>query len=213
MPERTVLFVDGNNWYHGLRALGLTGLRRLDYALISRKLVGPFRTWISTRYYVGQVVQSEAPDQYAAQRRFLSALAAADPRISHHLGRLETRIIRNAAAEELLQLLNALPVRIDARVYRELAALAQRHRRVAVKVEKAVDVRIAVDMVSMAQRDLFDSAYLLSADGDLTPAVSAARALGKRIFVAAPSRGAQIAAFANAFIRVDAAWLEDCWRR
>ncbi len=210
LTERTVLFIDGNNWYHGLRALGLTELRRLDYARISRKLVGPSRAWTSTRYYVGQVNQSEAPDQYAAQRRFLAELSATDPRLSHHLGRLETRVVRNAAADELVRLLGDLPVRIDARIYSQLAALAQRHRRVAVKVEKAVDVQIAVDMVSMAQKNAYDTAYLLSADGDLTPAVSEARSLGKKVFVASPSRGAQLASAANAYIRVDADWFKDC---
>jgi len=209
MTARAVVFIDGNNWYHGLRSLGLTDLGRLDYAKISRKLVGRSRAWQATRYYVGQVNQAEAPDQYAAQRRFLSDLAAKDPRISYHLGRLETRVVQNVAADELLRMLNSLPVRIDIRVYKGLVALAQRHRRVVVKVEKAVDVQIAVDMVSLAQRDAYDAAYLLSADGDLTPAVSEVRSLGKKVFVASPNRGAQLAAAASAFIRVDAAWFED----
>jgi uncharacterized LabA/DUF88 family protein len=172
---------------------------------------GHSRAWTATRYYVGQVNQAEAPDQYAAQRRFLAALAASDPRISYHLGRLETRVVRNAAADELLQLLNALPVRIDAAVYREMVALARRHHRVAVKVEKAVDVQIAVDMVSMAQKHAYDTACLLSADGDLTPAVSEVRALGKTVFVVTPARGVQLASAANAFLRVDVVWFNDCW--
>ena len=54
MPDRAVLFVDGNNWYHPLVGLGLTRLGRLDYASISEKLTDP-RTWIATRYYVGEV--------------------------------------------------------------------------------------------------------------------------------------------------------------
>ena len=90
--------------------------------------------------------------------------------------------------------------------------MAQRHRRVAVKVEKAVDVQIAVDMVSMAQKNAYDAAYLLSADGDLTPAVREVRALGKKVYIAAPSRGAQLAGVSNAVIRVDAPWFKDCWR-
>ncbi len=211
MTERAVLFIDGNNWYHGLRSLGLTDLGRLDYAKVSRKLLGPSRVWQATRYYVGQVNQAEAPGQYAAQRRFFSDLAAADPRISHHVGRLETRVVQNEAADELLKMLNSLPVRIDIRVYKDLVGLAQKYRRVAVKVEKAVDVQIAVDMVSMAQRNAYDAAYLLSADGDLTPAVSEARSLGKQVFVASPNRGAQLAAAASAYIRVDADWFKDCW--
>ena len=212
VPERAVLFIDGNNWYHGLRGIGLTDLGRLDYAMISRKLIGPARRWEGTRYYIGQVNQAEAAAQYAAQRRFLAELAATDARITHHLGRLETRVVENEAAEELLKLLNSLPARIDPRIYKDLFALAHRHRRVVVKVEKAVDVQIAVDMVSLARQGVYDAAYLLSADGDLTPAVQEVRGLGKKVYIAAPNRGAQLAAAANAFIRVDLSWFSDCWR-
>jgi hypothetical protein len=53
MSSRSVLFVDGNTWYHGLRDAGVTDLGRLDFARISKKLSGP-REWIGTRYYIGQ---------------------------------------------------------------------------------------------------------------------------------------------------------------
>lgn len=210
MSERSILFIDGNNWYHGLRALGLSGIGRLDYAKVSKKLIGPTRSWAGTRYYVGQVVQAEAPRQYADQRRFFARLEATDARITHHLGRLETRVVANEAADELLRLLISLPVRIDRLVYRDLLALAHRHRRVSVKVEKAVDVMLAVDMVSLARRNEYDVAFLLSADGDLTPAVQEVRRLGKSIYIAAPVRGKQLSAVANAYVRIDAAWCEDC---
>jgi uncharacterized LabA/DUF88 family protein len=82
---------------------------------------------------------------------FPAQLSAQDARISHHLGRLETRIVEN------------------------------------------------------------DAAYLLSADGDLTPAVQEVRSLHKKVFIASAASGAQLAAVANAFIRVDASWLADCW--
>ena len=70
--------------------------------------------------------------------------------------------------------------------------------RVAVKVEKAVDVMVAVDMVSMALRGEYESAYVLSADGDLTPAVEEVRRMGKSVYIASPNRGAQLAAAARA---------------
>jgi len=49
-------------------------------------------------------------------------------------------------------------------------ALANRHAKTQVMVEKAVDVMLAVDLVVMAERDEYDAAYILSADGDYTPA-------------------------------------------
>ena len=53
-------------------------------------------------------------------------------------------------------------------------------------VEKAVDVMLAVDLVAMAIRNEYEAAYVLSADGDYTPAVEIARSLGKKVYAAAP---------------------------
>jgi hypothetical protein len=43
---------------------------------------------------------------------------------------------------------------------------------------------LAVDMVRMAERNEYDTAYLLSADGDFTPAVKAVAEKGKKVFAA-----------------------------
>jgi uncharacterized LabA/DUF88 family protein len=160
MPERSVVFVDGNNWYHSLTNLGISNLGRFNYAKVSRKLVGP-REWTATRYYVGQVRQQENTILYSAQRRYMAWLGARSPRISIHYGRLEQRP-RNDAAAELKRYLAELKVRIDPAVYKDLLSLAVRHAVVSVTVEKAVDVMLAVDMVRMAERNEYDTAYLLS---------------------------------------------------
>ena len=65
-----------------------------------------------------------------------------------------------------------------------LTDIAKRHYDAIVFVEKAVDVMVAIDLVTMAIANAYDAAYLLSADGDYTPAVEAARALGKKIYAA-----------------------------
>ena len=210
MPNRAVLFVDGNNWYHGLKARGLTDLGRLNYAKISSKLTGA-REWVGTRYYIGRVPQSGDTRLYAAQRHFLATLRATDSRISAHLGRLERRQVDDPAARELRSYLAGLRTRIDQGVFRDLMGIAQAHQGVTAMVEKAVDVMLAVDVVVMAERDEFDAAYLLSADGDFTPAVEAVRAHGKKVYVASPLPGAQLASVANAFIRLQADWFDDCY--
>ena len=68
MARRATLFIDGNNWYHGLKALGTVDLGRLDYRKLSLKLVGP-RRWLGTRYYIGRVPQSGDVTLYTNQRR------------------------------------------------------------------------------------------------------------------------------------------------
>lgn len=211
MADRAILFIDGNNWYHGLREAGLGDLGRLDYSKISAKLVGP-RQWVATRYYIGQLPQSGESALYAEQRRFLAGLKATDPRISVHMGRLEQRPVESPAAEAILSYLANLSVRIDTAVFHELARIAREHQRGITLVEKAVDVMIAVDMVMMAVKDELDAVYLLSADGDFTPAVHAARGLGKKVYVVSPQPGAQLASAANASIPLTQGWFQDCFR-
>lgn len=211
MADRAVLFVDGNNWYHAIRRLGVPDLGRLDYARISLKLCGP-RSWLGTRYYIGRVPRSGDEHLYGDQRRFLASLRQADPRVSTHLGRLEERPVDNPAARELRTYLANLHIQIDRRVFHDLVEIARRHRRARALVEKAVDVKLAVDLVVLAERDRFDAAYLLSADGDFTPAVEAVRQVGKKVYAVSPNPGARLAAIVNSYIRLDRDWFADCYR-
>jgi uncharacterized LabA/DUF88 family protein len=140
------------------------------------------------------------------QERFLAALCGQDPRISVHLGRIEPRPVVNEAAMELKRYLSSLRIRIAPAVYRDLMRIAEAHDRSVVMVEKAVDVQIAVDIVTLAERDAYDTAFLLSADGDLTPAVAAARENGRRVVVASPARSAQLASAADLYLQLRRAW-------
>ena len=70
---------------------------------------------------------------------------------------------------------------------------------------------LAVDLVVMAERDEFDVAYLLSADGDFTPAVKHVRAHGKQVYAVSTTSGAKLAAVVNSFIRLPADWFNDCY--
>ena len=205
--DRAVFFVDGSNFYHGCSTLGLKGLGHLNYARLSLKVAGP-RDWIATRYYVGQVPGTGNLRLAEDQKKFFEFLRACDSRISVHLGRLESRPAKSRAAVELGRYLAELKVRIDSQVYRELVSISTTFAETTVMVEKAVDVMIAIDMVVMAERDEFDTAYLLSTDGDLTPAVEAVRASGRKVFVASAQSGARLAQTCNTFIRLSADWFD-----
>jgi uncharacterized LabA/DUF88 family protein len=208
--ERATIFVDGNNFYHGLKRSGATGLGNLDFARIALKLCGP-RTWVELRYYVGQIPQTGNTQLYADQRSFVARQQKRDARISFHFGRLEPRKGTNEAAEELSRYLAGLKVRLDPDVYRDLSDLARQHRNTSVMVEKAVDVMLAVDLVILAEQDKFDTAYVVSADGDYTHAVKYVRSLGKKVFAVAATNGYELKSVVNSFIRIDASWVNDCY--
>jgi uncharacterized LabA/DUF88 family protein len=147
----------------------------------------------------------------ALQRSFFARLQNTDGRISVHLGRIRSRPAVHDAARELREYLATLQTKIDPAIYTHLSEIAKRHSHTAVFVEKAVDVHLAIDFVTMAMKDAYDAAYLLTADGDYTPAVDAVRALGKKVYAACPLPGAQLAKAVNSFIRIVPAWFDDCY--
>jgi len=211
MSDRAVVLIDGNNWYHYMKEAGVDNRLSLDYAKISKKLLGP-REWIGTRYYIGRVDQRQGHTIYASQRQFVALLEQTDSRISVHFGRIEPRPTENNAAKELQHYLHGLSIKIDPSVFRDLVALAKKYDNVVAWVEKAVDVNLAVDMVAMATRNEYDAVYLLSADGDFTSAVEFVRSLNKKVYVATPGHGFEIAKVANSFIQLPAAWFNNCYK-
>lgn len=56
-------------------------------------------------------------------------------------------------------------------------------------IEKGVEIMIAGDMLMMAFRDLYDTAILVSGDGDFLSVINEIKRLGKRTEVAAFSSG------------------------
>lgn len=55
--------------------------------------------------------------------------------------------------------------------------------------EKGVDVRMAVEMIRLARENKYDTAYLLSSDTDLVPAVEEVRSFKKRVVYVGISKG------------------------
>lgn len=55
--------------------------------------------------------------------------------------------------------------------------------------EKGVDVRLAVEMIRLAREDKYDTAYLLSSDTDLVPAVEEVHSFGKKVVYVGMPKG------------------------
>lgn len=199
---RCTVFIDGSNFYHGLRRLGVDS-QDLDYRrMVSKLLVD--RELRGVRYYVGRV-SGDLP-RMRRQSRALSVLRRQG--IGVELGRVERNTMRaraNPLVRRLREVMAVWRAELPPSLAAELESLCESD--LPYYVEKQVDVLIAVDMVGMAQRDEYDLAYLLSADGDFVPVVREVQRLGKRVFVASPWRGHQLAHAADAFIHLSSDWL------
>lgn len=78
-------------------------------------------------------------------------------------------------------------------------------------VEKGVDVSLAVDMLSMAARDLYDVAILISGDGDFASVINAVKDLGKHVEVAYVSKTYHLKTSCDKFILLSHQYLNDCF--
>jgi len=77
-------------------------------------------------------------------------------------------------------------------------------------VEKGVDVSIAVDMLIMGVRNLYDTAILVSSDGDFVSAIKAVQELGKHVEVAHFPRGRAVQQAADVSHELNALSEADC---
>lgn len=136
------------------------GRTDVDLGAFARWLVGDRRELVRTYYYNCPLPSSEPEDRRVAQQKFFAALA--------HVPYFEVRLGRLSSANLLC------------------SACGQTTPR---QVEKGVDMRIGVDMLSLATKGLYEVAILVSGDGDLAEAVRAVKELGKHVELAALPKG------------------------
>ena len=174
--QRVMVYVDGFNLYYGLRDRGWRRYFWLDLRGLSENLLRSGQRLVAVSYFTARV-SSEAPnsDRQMRQNRYLEALATL-PDLRIHYGYYQAK----------------------KRSCRQCGATWDTHE------EKMTDVNIAVAMLGDAQDDAFDTAILVSGDGDLTGPVRAVRQRypEKRVVVALPPkrssfrlRGAATASF------------------
>ena len=199
--ERAVLFIDGSNFYHAAKNIGIaTG--ELDYQKLADKLVMN-RQLAGIRYYVGQV--SGNLSRRSSQQKFLSRIQGQGVKV--FTGRIERRMVSpndNPLIGRLKDVLAAHKADLRGSILAELDALCTMS--VPQYTEKRVDVSIAVDMVTMAHSGQYDVAYLLSADGDFVPAVEAVKKSGKKVFAASPAFGYELGRAVDNFFRLRRDW-------
>ena len=160
--DRVMIFIDGSNLYHGLEEY--IGRHRMHYDcfcnLLCREaehlLDGENKRLVHTHYYNVPLRQHDDPKQYAAQRKFFANLEAI-PHLTLHRGRLVDRDRENSCPEcghKYVQ-----PYRI----------------------EKGVDVQLASHLLVHAFDNQYDTAILVSRDGDFAPVVHEVLRLGKTV--------------------------------
>ncbi len=152
--ERVYVFIDGSNLYKSIKSENIP--YKVDIKKLSENLCGENRRLVKICFYSAPVSQQDDPVAYKEQQRFFTALRKITY-LELRLGNLRKRdkrfICNNCNKENIIK-------------YR---------------VEKGVDVRLAVDLLQYAFDDQYDTAILITEDGDFVPAVQEVKRLGKKV--------------------------------
>lgn len=137
-------------------------LNRTDVNIgdFAKGLVGPDRRLVRIYYYNCLLPPDHPEEARRGQQRFIGALDRT-PYLEVRLGKLVQRNL----------------------VCRECGASHVRW------AEKGVDMRMGIDMLLAASKDLYDTAILVTGDGDLAEAVRAVKGLGRHVEVVSFERG------------------------
>jgi uncharacterized LabA/DUF88 family protein len=175
--SRAVVYIDGFNLYHGMRAAFGRKFHWLDLEAFSRALLRSGQRLDLVRYFTARVRDHE-PSR-TRQLTYLEALGSHCSTLEISEGRFQRKTCTCRAC---------------------LASWITYE-------EKESDVSLAVSLVEDAALGRYDVALLVSADSDLCPAVRAAKRLqpSKKIVVVFPPRrhSDDLRASADGLLRVD----------
>lgn len=159
--KRVIAYIDGFNLYYGLKESGWRRFLWLDLPTMARSILLPDQDLVMTKYFTSRIVNPAAK-----QKRQSTYLEALDT----HCG---------AGLKMFFGHYQTDPWKCNS-----CGAVEN------VPSEKKTDVNIAVEIMTDAFSDRFDTAVLITADSDLVPPVSAVKRLfpPKRIVVAFPPR-------------------------
>lgn len=154
---RAALFVDGFNLYHAIDDFGDNRLKWLSLWDLGVRIINR---------------QSETLVKATYFSAFANHLQASRPDVVHR-HKVYVTALESTGVETVLGTFKRKPA-----TCRSCGARWFRHE------EKETDVNIAVHVVAAAYRDMFDVAYVISADTDLVPALREVRSIldeeGKR---------------------------------
>jgi uncharacterized LabA/DUF88 family protein len=157
VPHRTVVYVDGFNFYYG--AVRGTPWKWLDLVALFRKVLGSANTLVKVKYFTARVRPwSDDPYVNVRQDTYLRALRAHCPIVELYYGHFS----RHRVSME-----HANPPPPSVEVWRN--------------EEKGSDVNLAVHVINDAWMNAYDCAVVVSNDSDLAESLRLVKAQDRKI--------------------------------
>lgn len=142
--QKSIVIIDGSNFYHKLKELRLSNLSTFDYSQFASKISE--NTQLSQKYFcIGKI---KAKQENVKARKMMAKQQS-----------LVTRLQKDGFIIQFGFLLQS----------------AGKYH------EKGVDVQISVDILKGIYKHTYKTAYLVSSDSDLVPAIVEAQSFGKTV--------------------------------
>lgn len=162
--KRVVVFIDGTNLFHSMWQLYRTHV--LDMQEFAAKLCCVNRDLKQIRYYYSPFIRQVDQRTYIAQQKLIEMIKK-----EGNVDLIEGKYVRKPIVlkRETMKKINpCLTSKDDLYTY----------------VEKGVDVKMAVDAITLAYENVYDAAILVTGDSDFVPVIAKLKELKKDMQVA-----------------------------
>ena len=170
--KKTILFIDGSNFYHGLKENKYFDL--FSYSAFYEALSKEFEI---IRVYFYDAVKNRAiePLQYSRQQAFHERLKKEIPNIVIRSRKLKYLLVeeRVEKAKKESKFCNACAGKIND--FLSAAGLLK------ISKEKGIDILLVADLIKNAYLDKYETALLATGDADFAPAVELVQTLKKEV--------------------------------
>lgn len=183
--KKAIVFIDGNNFYHNIRQMGMAP-GNVDFYKLSELACSHFGLVHTHSVYYNSIPDiSDGAENYHAHMKFLGEVGRL-PKFE-----VKTRKLQKHSTKEILR--QKLDKLSELDVCSKCKPLFEDNCLKCVgafkKREKGIDVMIAVDMVEDAIENRHDCFVLISGDADFIPALELIRRKGKKVFSASLPKG------------------------
>ena len=183
--NEAIVFIDGNNFYHNLKHMGIPP-GRVDFRRVCERVCEKYGLKLQRIIYYNSVpnIKTIGGENYRKHMSFLDGLKAegitVKTRKLQHLSNAE-RVSKKLTELEKLQVCEKCRPMVTQNCIDCVGDFQEK--------EKGVDVMIAVDMIDMALKGLYDAAVLVSGDSDFAHMLNLIEENGKKAVVASLSYG------------------------
>lgn len=161
--KRVIIFIDGSNLFHSLWECYRTHI--LDIQELAVKLCCVNRELRQIRYYYSPFIKQINSHMYTIQQKYIETIKNHNNvYISEGKYVKKPILLKRETMEKIKANINAE----DLWTY----------------IEKGIDVKIAVDMITLAFKNAYDVAILVSGDSDFVPVINQLKELKKAVQVA-----------------------------